>query len=78
MRQNLRSTFIDDIEILGVFAILLVVFQQAKKVASFLAIPYNKEFYSYFGGKRGGDLFYLISGFVITRSMLSKLQHVGH
>ncbi len=54
MRQNLRSTFIDDIEILGVFAILLVVFQQAKKVASFLAIPYSKEFYSYFGGKRGG------------------------
>ena len=74
MRQNIRSHYIGDIEILRAFAILLVVFHHASKAGYFLGIPFTKEFFHYFGGGKGVDLFFVISGFVIARSLLPKLQ----
>ena len=78
MEQKIRSNYIDDIEVLRAFAILLVVFHHAKEMGYVLGIPFTNEFYTYFGGGRGVDLFFVISGFVIAQSLLPKMQEVGN
>lgn len=77
MQNNYRSKYISDIEILRAFAILLVIFEHFKHFFWNLNVPYSKEIYAYLGGGRGVDLFFVVSGFVIARSILFKLQEAS-
>ncbi len=74
MKQNIRSNYIGDIEILRAFAIILVMLGHFKFFLIRLQVPYTNEIFSYVGGGTGVDLFFVISGFVIARSLLPKLQ----
>ena len=76
MNRINRSNFIDDIEVLRAFAILLVFFGHLKSVMFYLHVPYAREFYSIFGGGKGVHLFFVISGFVIGKGLLPKLEGI--
>lgn len=68
---------IDDIEILRAIAILLVVVHHASDNLFTWSSPLLEQFYIFFGGGSGVDLFFVISGFVITRSLYPHLRLQG-
>jgi peptidoglycan/LPS O-acetylase OafA/YrhL len=71
MRSNAR---IDDIEVLRAFAIIFVIMHHFNGGFSrFETGSFVNQFYSYFNGGVGVDLFFGISGFVIARSLLPNL-----
>lgn len=65
---------IDDIELLRGFAVLFVVIHHASDNLFTWSTPGLTRFYSYFGGWFGVDLFFAISGFVIARDLVPRLQ----
>lgn len=65
---------IDDIELLRGFAVLFVVIHHAADNLFTWSTPGLTRFYSYFGGWFGVDLFFAISGFVIARDLVPRLQ----
>ncbi len=72
MRSN--NVRIDDIEVLRAFAIIFVIMHHFNGGFSrFVTGSFVNQFYSYFNGSVGVDLFFGISGFVIARSLLPSL-----
>lgn len=65
---------IDDIEFLRGFAVLFVVMHHANGNLITWTTPALTRFYAYFGGWFGVDLFFAISGFVIARDLVPRLQ----
>lgn len=65
---------IDDIELLRGFAVLFVVIHHASDNLLTWTSPALTRFYAYFGGWFGVDLFFAISGFVIARDLVPRLQ----
>lgn len=65
---------IDDIEVLRGFAVLFVVIHHASDNLLTWTSPALTRFYAYFGGWFGVDLFFAISGFVIARDLVPRLQ----
>lgn len=65
---------IEDIEWLRAVAILLVVVHHANNNLFAWATPGLQFFYGYFEGSVGVDLFFAISGFVIARDLLPRLE----
>jgi len=63
-----------DIEVLRGIAVLFVVIHHANLNLFSWPNPGLAQFYAYFGGRCGVDLFFAISGFVIARDLLPKLQ----
>ena len=74
MATNYRSNYIADVEILRALAILLVMFGHIKRYLILFEIPYIKELFNYLGGGKGVQLFFVISGFVIAKSLIPKLE----
>lgn len=74
MPDNDRAGYIHDIEILRAFAILLVLFHHFNDFLEALQVPYADEAYTFLAEGRGVDLFFVISGFVIAKGFLPKLQ----
>ena len=68
---------IDDIEILRAFAVILVVVEHMHFNLFAWNSPALASFYSVFGGWTGVDLFFAISGFVIARDLVPRLQAAG-
>jgi peptidoglycan/LPS O-acetylase OafA/YrhL len=68
------SSRIGDIEILRGFAVLFVVLHHACTNLFTWDASGLSRFYAYFGGWFGVDLFFAISGFVIARSLVPRLQ----
>ena len=68
------KTRIDDIEILRGIAVLMVVFHHAHDNLFTWVTPSLTQFYTYFSGWVGVDLFFAISGFVIARDLVPRLQ----
>src|SRR3990167_3881595 len=67
-----------DIEVLRGIAVLFVVIHHANQNLLSWPNPGLAQFYAYFGGAIGVDLFFAISGFVIARDLLPKLQQTDH
>lgn len=65
---------IEDIEILRAFAVLFVVLHHALGNLFTWTTPTLARLSAYFGGGFGVDLFFAISGFVIARDLLPKLE----
>lgn len=65
---------IDDIEVLRGIAVLMVVIHHAHDNLFTWASPNMSLFYTYFSGWVGVDLFFAISGFVIARDLVPRLQ----
>jgi len=65
---------IDDIEILRAFAVLLVIVEHVNFNLFAWNTPALKAFYGHFAGWSGVDLFFVISGFVIARDLVPRLQ----
>lgn len=67
-----------DIELLRAVAVLAVILHHAH--SKLLIWPSNSidQIFMFFGGGMGVDLFFVISGFVIARSFLLKLQEAQH
>lgn len=65
---------IEDIELLRGLAVLFVVVYHASTTLMTWTTPALTRFYSYFGGGFGVDLFFAISGFVIARDLVPRLQ----
>ncbi|MCU1719256.1 acyltransferase family protein [Pseudomonas sp. 5P_3.1_Bac2] len=65
---------ISDIEILRGIAVLMVVVHHANGNLFTWSSPALERFYTYFGGWFGVDLFFAISGFVIARDLVPRLQ----
>lgn len=63
-----------DIEVLRGIAVLFVVIHHAHINLYSWANSSLERFYTYFGGAIGVDLFFAISGFVIARDLLPKLE----
>ncbi|AVK02761.1 MULTISPECIES: acyltransferase family protein [Pseudomonas aeruginosa group] len=68
---------IDDIEVLRAVAVLFVVLQHAQGNLFSWSSPALEWFYTFIGGSFGVDLFFAISGFVIARDLLPRLQASG-
>jgi peptidoglycan/LPS O-acetylase OafA/YrhL len=68
------SRRIDDVELLRGFAVLLVVVHHANGSLFTWLTPWMARFYAYFAGGFGVDLFFAISGFVIARDLVPRLQ----
>ena len=77
MMTDNRFKFIADIEILRALAIILVFFHHFQEILQTLRVPYTNPIYEYFGGGRGVDLFFVISGFVIARGLLPQLHRTS-
>ena len=65
---------IDDIEILRAFAVLLVIIEHMQINLFAWGTPALKFFYQHFSGWSGVDLFFVISGYVIARDFVPRLQ----
>ena len=65
---------IDDIEILRAFAVLLVIIEHMQINLFSWGTPVLKLFYQNFSGWSGVDLFFVISGFVIAKNLVPRLQ----
>ena len=67
---------IDDVEALRAFAVLAVIIHHASDNLLTWTTTFTSYYYSYIGGWVGVDLFFAISGFVIARSLIPKLNSV--
>ncbi|MDU4250143.1 acyltransferase [Pseudomonas sp.] len=65
---------IEDIEILRGFAVLSVVLHHAHGNLFTWSTPALERLAAYFGGGFGVDLFFVISGYVISRDLVPRLQ----
>lgn len=65
---------IDDIEILRAFAVLLVIVEHMQINLFTWGSPVLDPLFRYLGGWTGVDLFFVISGFVIARDLVPRLQ----
>lgn len=65
---------IDDIEVLRAFAVIFVVLHHSLDNLFTWSTPGLARYAAYFGGGFGVDLFFAISGFVIARDLLPRLQ----
>src|SRR5690606_9139853 len=70
----MNNTRINDLEILRAIAVLAVVVQHAPINLFAWQAVWNDRLYNYFGGWIGVDIFFAISGFIIARSLIPKLQ----
>lgn len=68
---------IDDIEILRAFAVMLVIVEHMQINLFHWGTPTLKLFYQYFSGWAGVDLFFVISGYVIAKDLVPRLQASG-
>src|SRR5690606_16205729 len=66
-----------DIEVLRALAVIGVVVHHARDNLFTWTSPGLERLAVYFGGWVGVDLFFVISGFVIARSLLPQLQSAG-
>jgi peptidoglycan/LPS O-acetylase OafA/YrhL len=69
---------IADIEILRAFAVILVVVEHMHLNLFTWNTPVLDRLFTYLGGWTGVDLFFAISGFVIARDLLPRLQSAGN
>ncbi|WP_339463642.1 acyltransferase family protein [Pseudomonas sp. EA_105y_Pfl2_R69] len=69
---------IQDIEWLRGVAILLVVIHHANINLFVWSTPGLQLFYTYFGGTVGVDIFFAISGFVIAKDLLPRLERAAN
>tara|TARA_R110001599_G_scaffold145321_1_gene327607 strand:- start:58470 stop:59627 length:1158 start_codon:yes stop_codon:yes gene_type:complete len=74
LHQSVSQKRIDDIEILRAFAVILVVVEHMHFNLFAWNTPVLKNFYSYFGGWTGVDLFFAISGYVIAKDLVPRLR----
>jgi peptidoglycan/LPS O-acetylase OafA/YrhL len=65
---------ITDIEVLRGFAVILVCIEHVNINLFFWSSEFQRAFYGWTGMWSGVDLFFVISGFVITRDLLPKLK----
>lgn len=75
-----KSRKIEDIQALRAIAILFVLVHHINgslitMLDPIWSSPFFQKFYSYFGGEVGVDLFFVISGFVIARGILPKIEN---
>lgn len=70
------SRRIDDIEVLRAVAVLMVLFQHLPNLFPW-TMPLLQHIKIYFGFWSGVDIFFVISGFVIARSLLPTLDAYG-
>lgn len=68
------STKIEEIQVLRAVAVILVVVFHARFDLTGSLHPALATFFGYLGGDAGVDLFFVISGFVIARSLVPTLQ----
>jgi peptidoglycan/LPS O-acetylase OafA/YrhL len=72
-----RGRRIEDIEVLRAVAVVMVIVHHSRS----LFVPWGASFlehiYPWFNGDHGVDLFFAISGFVIARDLLPRLQAAG-
>lgn len=74
MSSTAKKSLITDLDILRAVAVLAVVVQHARGNLFEWTTPGLTLFYSYFGGSFGVDLFFAISGFIIARDLVPRLQ----
>lgn len=68
---------IDDIEILRAIAVILVVIEHSQYSLVTWQSSLTERLYTYLGGWAGVDLFFVISGFVIAKDLVPRLQQSG-
>jgi peptidoglycan/LPS O-acetylase OafA/YrhL len=72
--KSSKASRIDDIEILRGVAILFVLAEHVRHNLFTWTSPALERFSTYFGGWTGVDLFFAISGFVIARGLIPRLD----
>lgn len=69
---------IADIELLRGVAVLMVVILHTNQELFTWTTPALARFFTYFGGTSGVDLFFAISGFVIARDLIPRLERASN
>lgn len=72
------KTRIDDIEVLRGVAILLALIEHMHVNLITWKDPFFSTFFTYWGGWAGVDLFFAISGYVIAKDLVPKLQQTDN
>ncbi|WP_447744078.1 acyltransferase family protein [Pseudomonas nicosulfuronedens] len=70
----MQNRKIADIELLRGVAVLMVVILHTNQELFTWTTPSLARFFTYFGGTSGVDLFFAISGFVIARDLIPRLE----
>lgn len=69
-----RSQKIHDIEVLRALAVLVVLWQHIDNLFP-VGLPALQHAFQFFGGTFGVDLFFCVSGFVIARDLIPKIEN---
>jgi len=72
----LGSKKIQDIEVLRALAVMVVLWQHIDNLFP-VGIPALQSAFQFFGGTFGVDLFFCVSGFVITRDLIPKIKNAA-
>ena len=74
MKAAASKNLISDLDLLRAVSVIAIVVHHAKGNLFEWSTPALARFYAYFGGSFGPDLFFCISGFIIARDLVPRLQ----